>query len=337
MDAPPVQYVTTSDGYNIAYAVAGSGTAVVYVPMLHQHFSLFWSTVRGPALSALAERFKLYVYDGRGQGSSTRGLSSSLTIDDLEVDLKTVVDRVSEPRFVLYGPGPFGQVAIRYAAHHPERVKALVLWNYIDTPLAAYARGLRELAVADWDAYLDNQARASWYAWDPQLMVRLLRETATQNDHVTLQRTLRATSAEDVLGQLAMPTLILATRAGQRMGQNEESGRRLAGMIAGAQLRLMDNNGLNPEGDRPPGSVTAIEDFLRGLTPAATSPPDGVLSSREIEVLRLVGHGLNNQQIADELVISVNTVRRHVSNIFDKTGVANRAQAVAYARDHGLV
>jgi DNA-binding NarL/FixJ family response regulator len=193
------------------------------------------------------------------------------------------------------------------------------------------------LAAAEWDAYLDNQARASWYDWDPQLMVRLLRETMTQDDHVTLQRTLRATSAEDVLGQIAVPTLILATRAGQRMGQNEESGRRLAGMIAGAQLRLMDNNGLNPEGDRPPGSVTAIEDFLRGLTPAATSPPDGVLSSREIEVLRLVGHGLNNQQIADELVISVNTVRRHVSNIFDKTGVANRAQAVAYARDHGLV
>jgi DNA-binding NarL/FixJ family response regulator len=35
-------------------------------------------------------------------------------------------------------------------------------------------------------------------------------------------------------------------------------------------------------------------------------------------------------------VISLNTVRRHVSNIFDKTGVANRTQASAYARDHGL-
>jgi DNA-binding NarL/FixJ family response regulator len=55
-----------------------------------------------------------------------------------------------------------------------------------------------------------------------------------------------------------------------------------------------------------------------------------------VEILRLVAVGKINQEIADELVISVNTVRRHVSNILDKTGVANRAQAVAYARDHGI-
>jgi DNA-binding NarL/FixJ family response regulator len=52
--------------------------------------------------------------------------------------------------------------------------------------------------------------------------------------------------------------------------------------------------------------------------------------------LRLIAAGKSNQQIADELVISQNTVIRHVSNIFAKTGVANRAQATAYAKDHGL-
>jgi NarL family two-component system response regulator LiaR len=60
------------------------------------------------------------------------------------------------------------------------------------------------------------------------------------------------------------------------------------------------------------------------------------LSLRELEVLRLLAAGRSNQQIADELVISLNTVRRHVSNIFDKTGVANRTEAAGYARDHGL-
>ena len=44
----------------------------------------------------------------------------------------------------------------------------------------------------------------------------------------------------------------------------------------------------------------------------------------------------SNQQIGDELVISLNTVRRHVSNIFDKTGAANRTEASVYARDRGL-
>jgi len=53
-------------------------------------------------------------------------------------------------------------------------------------------------------------------------------------------------------------------------------------------------------------------------------------------VLRLVAAGSSNQQIADELVISLNTVRRHVSNVFDKIGVANRTQATAYALRNSL-
>jgi DNA-binding NarL/FixJ family response regulator len=86
--------------------------------------------------------------------------------------------------------------------------------------------------------------------------------------------------------------------------------------------------------------VLLIDEMIKGLAPRAESSQreaiaDG-LSSREIEVLRLVAAGRSNQQIADELVISLNTVRRHVSNVFDKTGVANRTEASVYARDHGI-
>ena len=63
--------------------------------------------------------------------------------------------------------------------------------------------------------------------------------------------------------------------------------------------------------------------------------PDG-LTAREVEVLRLLAAGHSNQQIAEALVISPNTVIRHVSNIFDKTDVANRAEAASYAHRHGL-
>ncbi len=54
-------------------------------------------------------------------------------------------------------------------------------------------------------------------------------------------------------------------------------------------------------------------------------------------MLRLLAVGQSNQQIADEFVISLNTVNRHVSNIYAKTGVANRAQAAVYAKEHGIV
>jgi DNA-binding NarL/FixJ family response regulator len=60
------------------------------------------------------------------------------------------------------------------------------------------------------------------------------------------------------------------------------------------------------------------------------------LSRREVEVLRLIAAGRTNHQISDELFISVHTVGRHVSNIFAKTGVANRAEAATYGHRHGL-
>lgn len=70
--------------------------------------------------------------------------------------------------------------------------------------------------------------------------------------------------------------------------------------------------------------------------PARLPQPDG-LSAREVEVLCLLASGKSNQQMADELVISVNTVIRHVSNIYTKAGVCNRAEATSYAYRNGIV
>jgi NarL family two-component system response regulator LiaR len=60
------------------------------------------------------------------------------------------------------------------------------------------------------------------------------------------------------------------------------------------------------------------------------------LTEREVEVLRLVARGLNNQRIADQLVISEATVRTHVSNILGKLHLASRTQAALYALQKGL-
>jgi DNA-binding NarL/FixJ family response regulator len=88
-------------------------------------------------------------------------------------------------------------------------------------------------------------------------------------------------------------------------------------------------------GSMPPPLAHVVSNFYEGL-PSPSEVLAVAISAREMEVLRLLAAGKSNQEIADKLVISLNTVRRHVSNIFDKTGVANRAQAVIYARDHGI-
>ncbi|MEO0564801.1 MAG: response regulator transcription factor [Chloroflexota bacterium] len=61
------------------------------------------------------------------------------------------------------------------------------------------------------------------------------------------------------------------------------------------------------------------------------------LTAREIDVLRWVVRGSSNPQIADELCISVNTVKVHLRNILDKMHVKNRAEAAAQAVEQGLI
>jgi DNA-binding NarL/FixJ family response regulator len=105
--------------------------------------------------------------------------------------------------------------------------------------------------------------------------------------------------------------------------------------LLSAKFALID--GSSAFGDAEQG-VRVIEPFVAGLNLGSEQPTTtlGGLSSRELEVLRLLATGRSNAQIADDLVISQNTVIRHVSNIFAKTGAANRAQAAVYAKDHGL-
>lgn len=61
------------------------------------------------------------------------------------------------------------------------------------------------------------------------------------------------------------------------------------------------------------------------------------LTAREVEVLKLLAHGLSNQEIADRLVIGVTTVYSHVSNILSKLHLATRTQAALYALREGIV
>jgi LuxR family maltose regulon positive regulatory protein len=71
--------------------------------------------------------------------------------------------------------------------------------------------------------------------------------------------------------------------------------------------------------------------FSANLTSAETTLPEP-LSIREQEILTLVAAGLTNQEIADKLVISPETVKKHASNIYSKLGVSNRTEAAARAR-----
>jgi LuxR family maltose regulon positive regulatory protein len=79
----------------------------------------------------------------------------------------------------------------------------------------------------------------------------------------------------------------------------------------------------------------AADEALRALGAQHTTAGDAAapagLTAREVEVLRLVARGRSNQEIADELVLSVRTVERHIANIYDKIGASGRAARAAAA------
>ncbi|MCP4543013.1 MAG: hypothetical protein GY832_38345 [Chloroflexi bacterium] len=76
-----------------------------------------------------------------------------------------------------------------------------------------------------------------------------------------------------------------------------------------------------------------------GIHPSTAVPQPLVepLSEREMQVLRLICDGLSNREIGEELVIALDTVKRHASNIYGKMGVKRRAQAILKARELGLI
>jgi DNA-binding NarL/FixJ family response regulator len=86
--------------------------------------------------------------------------------------------------------------------------------------------------------------------------------------------------------------------------------------------------------------VAALVEGTPTPSTGSGSPPEPLpddLTPREAEVLKLIAAGLSNAEIADALVVSGATVKTHVNRVFFKTGARDRAQAVRYAYQHGLV
>ena len=139
----------------------------------------------------------------------------------------------------------------------------------------------------------------------------------------------------------ALTSLRSGGRVWQQLGAPYEAGRarELVGLACrelgdedAAALELEAARSVFAELGAAP-DVARLDSLIPGSAPAGANG----LTDRELEVLRQLASGATNKAIATELVLSVRTVDRHVSNIFTKLGVSSRSAATAYAHEHGLV
>lgn len=126
-------------------------------------------------------------------------------------------------------------------------------------------------------------------------------------------------------------SLFPALAAGARGYLTKDAGGEV--IVRAVHSVLSGEAGLSPSVQR-----RLLERLAEGGTrpPAPPEVPDG-LTARETEVLVLIADGLSNQEIARRLHVSTATVKTHINNLFTKTGLKDRAQAVRYAYGKGLV
>ena len=137
------------------------------------------------------------------------------------------------------------------------------------------------------------------------------------------------TAALDLDTRMAAPVhqgLTLAEHAGH-LRRTGADGRRLQELVGRARSLA-----------EPIGHVRVLRrlDAVAGAVGGGARRRDG-LTAREVEILKLIGRGLSNREIATRLVISENTAANHVRSILAKTGSDNRTQAALYANSQGLL
>ena len=350
-----IRFCNSPDGTRIAYSTVGAGPPLVKAPNWMSHLEFDWqSPVWRHWLTELARDHTLIRYDRRGCGLS------DWNVDDLSPaaefqDLETVVNALTLDRFALLALSAGGSVAIAYAVRYPEKVSHLMLYGCFGrgrltrdlTPRQREeAETLRQVIQVGWGTASPafRQVYTTLFIPDgtPEQLHwfnELQRISTSPEVAVRIALADWAVDTTDLARQVAVPTLVL--HAQRDAVVPFEEGRRLAALIPGAQFVSLDSNNHVLLEHEPAWQhfLAEVRSFLSAGTPTpAPTPLDIIpdLSDRENDVLELIAQGLDNSEIARRLVISPRTVRNHITSIFGKLEVANRAQAIVRAREAGM-
>ena len=340
-----IRFASTADQISLAWARSGSGPVMAKAANWLTHLQYDWeSPVWRHWMDFFTDHFTFIRFDERGCGMSDR------TVDDVSDsnwlgDMECIVDaaNIDEPIIGL-GVSQGAVTVIRYAVKHPERVSRLILYG-------GYALGWGQRGGHDEDHYnaVMNMIRLGWDSDNPVFRQAFTSRflpcgTHEQIDwfnelcHKTVspdmvEALLEARGKVDIrhlLERIRVPTLVLHARHDNVVPFSE--GQRLASDIPGAELVALDSHNHVLQADEPAWQtfMNAVRDFT-GLSSLNPLPESSALTRRECEILATLTQGMTNKEIAHRLHISEKTVRNHLSSVYRKMGVRNRAQAIVKA------
>lgn len=351
---PRIQYAKATDGTSIAYWTLGQGSPLVYMAGGPWHHIELWDVPECRRwYERLARDHMLIRYDVRGTGSSDRDVED-YSLEAHVSDLGAVVDRLGLGRFDLIAATDAGPVAISYAARHHDRVARLALWcSWAKTADLSSPRiqALMSLINQDWELMTDTCAQMV-FGWSEgevgKQAADQMRQAVTPDAAAAALAAASRFDVTDVLSDVQAPALVLHRDDVSWFPSGIAQS--LASAIPDSRLTLLEGESSAPYlGDTETAAAALLEFFKgeprshSGAEPALTAGgrkagealPDG-LTNREVEVLQLVAGGRTNNEIAEELVLSVRTVERHITNVYRKIGARGRADAAAYTLTHGL-
>jgi DNA-binding NarL/FixJ family response regulator len=344
--APQLEYARTDDGVSIAYFSLGSGPAIVFASNLWGDANMY--AAPHPHTRYMTDRlvalgWRVVRYDIRGLGASQRDVDD-FSLDSRVLDVEAVVEKLGLRSVAIAGIDSAAAVAIAYAAPNPERVTRVVALNgwlthadlHARNPTSQAVLSLNQLADEDWDFFSLTLAKLVTELDDPEHTRRLadvFRRSSTPSTHRAISRAFNEFDLRPLAPSVTAPALVIHD-TGFPFGSLSVC-QELAAALPNARLAVV-------QADRD-AEVEAIDSFLRatGESPEASPSPSGDglssrLTPRELEVLRLIAAGRTNREISDELVLSVRTVARHITNVYGKIGARGKAEATAFAIRHNL-
>jgi pimeloyl-ACP methyl ester carboxylesterase/DNA-binding CsgD family transcriptional regulator len=315
------------------------------------HLQYDWqSPVWRHFLDDLGEIATVVRYDERGYGLSEWDVTD-FSLEARVADLEAVIDSAGFDRLAVMAMAQGGPPAIVYAARNPQRISRLVFYNSYAATMRdptpeelALSEAFQQLIKVGW-ARPESEFRRVLTSWmipgateEQMRWVDELQRVASSAQNASAARRERTKDdAVHLLPQLQIPTLVLHSRH-DRMN-NLDEGVLLASTIPGARLVVLESSNHIVLNDEAAWRVFVDEvaAFMAADRGPATSTTGGaataLLSTRELDVLRLAAQGDDNAAIAEALTLSVRTVERHLHNAYLKLGVRGKsARAAAVAR-----